>query len=145
VLWLHTTLINSSGHFPLGWLKINFIIHVIIMPLALSTSPFDSGCLTDAKWIFVPICSQNSLKASASNCVPLSTVIAFGTPKRQTIFCQKIFWTVTEVIVAKGFASIHLEKYSTATTTYFRFPCAGGSGPSKSRPHLCNGQVGCIN
>ena len=21
VLWLHTTLINSSGHFPLGWLK----------------------------------------------------------------------------------------------------------------------------
>jgi hypothetical protein len=57
----------------------------------------------------VPICSQNSLKASASNCVPLSTVIAFGTPKRQTIFCQKNFWTVIEVIVAKGFASIHLE------------------------------------
>jgi hypothetical protein len=40
----------------------------------------------------------------------LSMVIAFGTPKRQTIFCQKNFWTVTEVIVAKGFASIHLEK-----------------------------------
>jgi hypothetical protein len=38
-------------------------------------------------------------------------------------------------IVAKGFASIHLEKYSTATTTYLKFPCAGGSGPSKSRPH----------
>jgi hypothetical protein len=52
---------------------------------------------------------------------------------------------VTEVIVAKGYASIHLEKYSTATTTYFKFPCAGGSGPNKSRPHLCNGQVGCIN
>jgi hypothetical protein len=28
---------------------------------------------------------------------------------------------VTEVIVAKGFASIHLEKYSTATTTYLNF------------------------
>jgi hypothetical protein len=55
VLWLHTTLINSYGHFPLGWLKINFIIPVIIIPFALSTSPFDSGCLTDAKWIFVPI------------------------------------------------------------------------------------------
>jgi hypothetical protein len=27
---------------------------------------------------------------------------------------------VAEVIVAKGFASIHLEKYSTATTTYFK-------------------------
>jgi hypothetical protein len=29
------------------------------MSFALSTSPFDSGCLTDAKCIFVPICSQN--------------------------------------------------------------------------------------
>jgi hypothetical protein len=145
VLWLHTTLISSSGHFPLGWLKISFIIPVIIISFALSTRPLDSGCLTDAKWIFVPIWSQKSLNASASNCVPLSTVIAFGTPKRQTIFCQKNFWTVTEVIVAKGFASIHLEKYSTATTTYFKLPCAGGSGPNKSRPRLCNGQVGCIN
>jgi hypothetical protein len=32
-----------------------------------------------------------------------------------------------------------LRKYSTATTTYLKLPCAGGSGPSKSRPHLCNG------
>jgi hypothetical protein len=55
VLWLHTTLINSSGHFPLGWLKINFIISVIIIPFAVSTSPFDSECLTDAKCILVPI------------------------------------------------------------------------------------------
>jgi hypothetical protein len=61
-------------------------------------------------------------------------VIAFGTPKRQTIFCKKNFWTVVEVIIAKGFASIHLEKYYTATTTYFKLPCAGGSGPNKSRP-----------
>jgi hypothetical protein len=93
----------------------------------------------------MPIWSQNSLKVLASNYVPLSTVIAFGTPKRQTIFCQKNFWTVTEVIVAKGFASIHLEKYSTVTTTYLKLPCAGGSGPNKSKPHLCNGQVGCIS
>jgi hypothetical protein len=50
--------------------------------------------------------------------------------------------TVAEVIVATGLASIHFEKYSTATTTYLRFPCAGGSGPSKSKPHLCSGQVG---
>jgi hypothetical protein len=115
------------------------------MPFALSTSPFDSGCLIDAKQIFVPIQPQKSLNVSASNCVPLSTVIAFGTPKRQTMFCQKNFCNVAEVIVAKGFASIHLEKYSTATTTYFKFPCVGGNGPNKSRPHLCSGQVGCIN
>jgi hypothetical protein len=47
---------------------------------------------------------------------------------------------VAEVFAAKGFASIHLEKYSTATTTYFRLPYAGGSGPNKSRPHLCSGK-----
>jgi hypothetical protein len=52
---------------------------------------------------------------------------------------------MAEVIVAKGFASIQLEKYSTATTTYFRLPYAGESGPNKFRPHLCNGQVGCIS
>jgi hypothetical protein len=50
-----------------------------------------------------------------------------------------------EVIVAKGFASIHFEKYSTTTTTYFKLPCAGGSGPNKSKPHLCSGHVGCIS
>ena len=38
--------------------------------------------------------------------------------------------------MARGLASIRFEKYSTATTTYLRFPCAGGSGPSKSKPHL---------
>jgi hypothetical protein len=71
--------------------------------------------------------------------------MAFGTPNRQTIFYQKNFWTMAEVMVARGLASIHFEKYCTATTTYFKFPCAGGSGPNKSRPHLCIGQVGWIN
>jgi hypothetical protein len=71
--------------------------------------------------------------------------MAFGTLNRQTMFCQKNFWTVAEVIVARGLALIHSEKYSTATTTYFKFPYAGGSGPNKSRPHLCNGQVGWIS
>jgi hypothetical protein len=74
----------------------------------------------------------------------ISTVIAFGTLKRQMMFCQK-HCIVAEVIVAKGFASIHLEKYSTATTTYFKLPYASGSGPNRSKPHLCTGQVGCIS
>jgi hypothetical protein len=55
------------------------------------------------------------------------------------------FCTVAEVIVAKGFASIHLEKYSTVTTTYFKLSCAGGSGPNRSKPHISSGQVGCIS
>jgi hypothetical protein len=44
------------------------------------------------------------------------------------------FLKVTEVIVAKVLVSIHLEKYSTATTTYFRFPCAGGVGLADRGP-----------
>jgi hypothetical protein len=75
VLWFHTTFINSSGHFPFGWLKTDFIIPVIMIPLARSTSPFDYGCLTDAKCIFVPIWSQKALNVSTSNWVPLSTVM----------------------------------------------------------------------
>jgi hypothetical protein len=55
--------------------------------LARSTNPLDSGCLKDEKCIFVPIWSQKVLNVLASNWVPLSTVIAFGTPNRQTMFC----------------------------------------------------------
>jgi hypothetical protein len=51
VLWLQTTFINSSIYFPLGWWEIDVPIPVIMMPFALSTNPFDSGCLTDAKCI----------------------------------------------------------------------------------------------
>jgi hypothetical protein len=46
---------------------IDFIILVIMIPLARSTSPFDSRCLTDAKCIFVPVWSQKALRVSASN------------------------------------------------------------------------------
>jgi hypothetical protein len=38
-----------------------------MIPLACSTSPFDYGCLTDAKCIIVPIWSQKALNVSASN------------------------------------------------------------------------------
>jgi hypothetical protein len=52
---------------------------------------------------------------------------------------------VVEVIVAKAFALIHLEKYSTATTTYFNFPCAASIGPIMSILYLCKGHAGCIS
>jgi hypothetical protein len=57
VLWFHTTFINSSDHFPFGRLKSDLIIFVRIIPFARSTRPLDSGCLIDAKCIFVPIWS----------------------------------------------------------------------------------------
>jgi hypothetical protein len=43
-------------------------------------------------------------------------VTSCGTPKRHTMFYQKNFCIVAEVMLNNGFASTHLEKYSTATT-----------------------------
>jgi hypothetical protein len=145
VLWFQTTFINLSGHFPFGRLKIDFIIRVMMTPLARFTKPLYYGCLTDAKCIFVPIWSQKVLNVSTSNCAPLSTMIAFRTSKWQMMLCQKNFWNVAKVMVARGLASIHFEKYSIATMTYLRFFFAGRSGPSKYKPHLCSGQVGWIS
>ena len=71
----------------------------------------------------VPKLLQNSLNLSESNCFPLSTVSVLGTPNLQIMFCQKNFFTDSEVIVASGFASIHLVKYSIATTANL-FPLA---------------------
>jgi hypothetical protein len=145
VLWLHTTISNSSSHLPFGRLKIVLIIPVRMTPFPRSTRPLDYGCLTDAKCIFVPIWSPKVLKTLESNCAPLSTVISFGTPKQQIIFCQKNFWIVADIIVTNGLASILLDKYSIATTTYLKFLWVGGNGPNKFIPHLCNGHVGWIS
>ena len=87
-----------------------------IILFALSIAPFDSGWYTDAKAILVPMWPQNSLNFSESNCFPLSTVSNLGTLNLQTMFCQKNFLIVSEVMVASGFVSIHLVKYSMATT-----------------------------
>jgi hypothetical protein len=56
VLWFHSTLTNSSSQFPFGRFKSDLMIPNNIMTFALLTSPLDSGCLTDVKCIFVPIC-----------------------------------------------------------------------------------------
>jgi hypothetical protein len=77
---------------------------------------------------------QKSLKSWLSNCLPLSTVSSDGTPNRQTMFCQKNFWEVFDVIVDTALALIHLVKYSMATKVNLRFPWAVGSGRTMSRP-----------
>jgi hypothetical protein len=61
---------------------------------------------------------KNTLKRSESKCLPLSTVTYFGTSNLHIMFCQKNFLTTLEVIFTSGLASIHLVKYSTATTAY---------------------------
>jgi hypothetical protein len=57
VLWFYTTFTSSSGHILCGRLKIDSIIPVMMIPFARSTKLLDSGCLTNAKCIFVPIWS----------------------------------------------------------------------------------------
>jgi hypothetical protein len=81
VLLFHTTLMSSSVHLPFGNPTSDFVIPSKIMPFALSMSPLDSRCLTEAKYILVHTRLQNVPNASESNWVPLSTVIDLGTPK----------------------------------------------------------------
>jgi hypothetical protein len=88
---------------------------------------------------------QNSLNLLESNCLPLSTVSVLGTPNLHTMFCQKNFFTEIEVIDASSFASIHLVKYSTATTANLFPPCEGGRGPTRLMPHLWSGHIGGIS
>src|SRR6185369_8351567 len=48
-----------------------------------------------------------SLNVVQSNCLPLSTVTSFGTPKRHTMFCQKNFCKAPTVISLRALASTH--------------------------------------
>jgi hypothetical protein len=105
-----------------------------ILPLARSMTPLDCGWYIEAKTGLVPMELQNSLKSSLSNYLPLSTVSSDETPKRQTMFCQKNFWVVFDVMVETALASIHFVKYSTVTKVNLRFPWAMGSGPTMSNP-----------
>jgi hypothetical protein len=76
---------------------------------------------------------------SQSNFLALSTIIFLSTPKSHIIFCQKNLLSSAATILTKDFGSIHLVKYSTATTAYLYFFGAVVSGPAISMPHLCNG------
>ena len=122
--------------------RLNKVLDIVenITLLALSTTPFDSGWQTEANAILVLMLLQNSLNLSESNCLPLSTVKVLGTLNLQIMFCQKNFFTNSDVIVARGLASIHLVKYSIATTASLFPPCDGGNGPTRSMPHLCRKQ-----
>jgi hypothetical protein len=74
----------------------------------------------------LPFCQKNFciVAEAAYNIFPkellncLSMVTSYGTPKWHTIFCQKNFCIVADVMLNNGFASTHLEKYSTATTAW---------------------------
>jgi hypothetical protein len=117
-----TTSGSWSAHFPFLSSRSLFLMAVKILPLARSTTPLDCWWYTEAKTGLVPMEKQKSLKSWLSNCLPLSTVNSDGTPNKQTMFCQKNFWVVFDVMVDTALASIHLVKYSTATKVNLRFP-----------------------
>lgn len=51
VLWFHTTLISSFGHFPFGRLKIDLMIPSRIISFPLSTKPLTLGA-----WLMQSVC-----------------------------------------------------------------------------------------
>jgi hypothetical protein len=118
----HTTSGNWSTHLPFLSSSSLFLMALKILPLARSMTQLDCGLYTEAKTGLVPMEQQNSLKSWMSNCLTLSTVSSDVTPKRQTMFCQKNFWVVFDVIVETAQASIHFVKYLTATKVNLRFP-----------------------
>jgi hypothetical protein len=117
-----TTSGSWSAHLPFLSSRSLFLIAVKTLPLARSTTPLECGWYTEAKASLVSMDRQKSLKSWMSNCLSLSTVSSDGTPNRQTMFCQKNFWAVFDVIVDTALASIHLVKYSTTTKVNLRFP-----------------------
>jgi hypothetical protein len=115
MLRAQTTSGSWSAHLPFLSSRSLFLMAVKILPL-------DCAWYTDVKASLVPMERQKSLKSWLSNCLPLPTVSSNRTPNRQTMFCQKNFWAVFDVIVDTALASIHLVKYSTATKVNLRFP-----------------------
>ena len=85
-----------------------FLMAVKILSLARSTTLLDCGWYTEAKTGLVPMEKQKSQKSWLSNCLLLSTVSSGRTQNRQTMFSQKNFWAVFDVIVDTALASIHL-------------------------------------
>jgi hypothetical protein len=82
---------NRSTYLPFLSSRSIFLTAVKILPFVRSTTPLDWGWYTEAKASLVPMEKQKSLKSWLSNCLPLSIVSSDGTPKRQTMFCQKNF------------------------------------------------------
>jgi hypothetical protein len=93
-----TTSGSWSAHLPFFSSRSLFLMAVKILSLARSTTPLDCGWYTKVKTGLVPMERQKFLKSWLSNCLLLSTVSSDGTPNRQTMFCQKNFWAVFDVI-----------------------------------------------
>ena len=80
---LHKTAGSSAAHFPPKFLSLWNILGLIpcrIIPLALSTCPFVHGWLTAAQSTRISFWSQKLRNFFPVNWVPLSVIMALGTP-----------------------------------------------------------------
>jgi hypothetical protein len=84
--------------------------------------------------------SQKSRNFFQVNCVPLSVMMEFGTPKQWMIFVKNAT-ACSDPMLVKGQTSIHLENLSMATSRCLKPLGAFCKGPTRSRPHTANGQV----
>jgi hypothetical protein len=84
--------------------------------------------------------SQKSRNFFPVNYVPLSVMIEFGTPKRWMMLVKNAT-ACSDLMLARGWTSIHLENLSMATSRCEKPPGAFYKGPTRSRPHTANGQV----
>jgi hypothetical protein len=74
------------------------------------------------------------------NCVPLSVMMEFGTPKRWMMLVKNTT-ACSDLMLVRGRTSIHLENLSMATSRCEKPPSAFYKGLTRSRPHTANGQV----
>jgi hypothetical protein len=84
--------------------------------------------------------SQKSKNFFPVNCMPLSVMMEFGTPKRWMIFVKNAT-ACSDLMLVKGRTSIHLENLLMATSRCLKPPGAFYKGPTRSRPHTTNSQV----
>ena len=74
------------------------------------------------------------------NCVPLSVMMEFGTPKRW-MMSRKNSTACSDLIVEIGQASIHFVNLSMVTSRWVKPPGAFLSGPTRSSPQTVKGHV----
>jgi len=71
------------------------------------------------------------------NCVPISVIMEFETPKQYTMSRKKATFCL-DVIVFRGLVSIHLVNLSTATSKCVYPPGSLWSGPTRSSTQIMN-------
>ena len=110
------------------------------MLFARSTCPFVRGCATVAQSTRMCCLSQNERNFLSVNCVPLSVMMEFETPKRWTM-SVKNNTAYSDFITVIGQASIHFMNLSTAISKCVKPLGTLLRGPTRSSPQTMNDHV----